>query len=91
MCGRVAVSGTRCADHLVPARGSAHQRAARAVVAVGVVCWRCGEPARDGDPLIGGHLVDRARQGFDDVSNMAAEHRSCNGRAGAALTNAGVA
>jgi len=45
-------------------------------------CWRCGDTARHGDPWQAGHLRDG-----DLTSPLAAEHRSCNGRAGAALTN----
>jgi hypothetical protein len=45
-------------------------------------CWRCGERARPGDPWQAGHLVDG-----DTTSPLAAEHRSCNARAGAELVN----
>ena len=40
-------------------------------------CWRCGEFARANDPWQAGHLVDGAMD-----SPLAAEHRSCNIRAG---------
>jgi len=43
-------------------------------------CWRCGELARPGDPWQAGHLVDGAMN-----SPLAAEHRSCNARAGQKL------
>lgn len=41
------------------------------------VCWRCGMPARPGDPWQAGHIVDA-----DRLSPLAAEHASCNARAG---------
>lgn len=41
-------------------------------------CWRCGHTARPGDPWQAGHIVDG-----DPTSPLAAEHRSCNARAGA--------
>jgi hypothetical protein len=40
-------------------------------------CWRCGQLARLGDPWQAGHLVDGAID-----SPLAAEHRSCNIKAG---------
>lgn len=43
-------------------------------------CWRCGGLARVDDPWQAGHLVDG-----DPASPLAAEHRSCNARAGARL------
>lgn len=41
------------------------------------VCWRCGQPARPLDPWQAGHLIDSHPD-----SPLAAEHRSCNARAG---------
>jgi 5-methylcytosine-specific restriction endonuclease McrA len=55
------------------------------VVASAVVCWRCGEPARPGDPLTADHVVPRVAGGSDSAANMLPAHRSCNSRAGAAL------
>ena len=43
-------------------------------------CWRCGQPARPGDPWQAGHLIDG-----DPASPLAPEHRSCNAGAGATL------
>jgi hypothetical protein len=45
-------------------------------------CWRCGEPGRPDDPWQAGHLIDS-----NPASPLAPEHRSCNARAGAALSN----
>ena len=44
------------------------------------VCWRCGKPARQGDPWQAGHVRDG-----DPTSPLAPEHRSCNARAGLIL------
>jgi hypothetical protein len=40
-------------------------------------CWRCGALADPGDPWQAGHVRDG-----DPSSPLAAEHRSCNARAG---------
>lgn len=40
-------------------------------------CWRCGGLARPDDPWQAGHVRDG-----DPYSPLAAEHRSCNARAG---------
>lgn len=37
------------------------------------VCWRCGQPARQGDPFEAGHIIDGERS-----SPLALEHKSCN-------------
>ncbi len=48
--------------------------------AVGKVCWRCGDPILEGQPVEGGHIVDRA---IDPNSKaIAPEHRRCNRKAG---------
>jgi hypothetical protein len=66
-------------------RGSHQVRAARLVALANAnpstVCWRCGQPARAGDPWQAGHKVDGMVDG-----PLAAEHRSCNARAGQALS-----
>jgi len=43
-------------------------------------CWRCGQLARPGDPWTAGHINDSQING-----PLAAEHRSCNTKAGGAL------
>lgn len=63
-----------------------HQRRARAVVAAAnanpaTLCRRCGQPARPGDPWQAGHINDGQIDG-----PLAPEHRSCNARAGQALS-----
>ena len=40
-------------------------------------CWRCGQPAIEGDPWQAGHIRDG-----DPSSPLAPEHTSCNARAG---------
>lgn len=47
------------------------------------ICWRCGQPARPGDPWQAGHLRDS-----DPTSPLLPEHRSCNTSAGATIGNA---
>lgn len=44
-------------------------------------CWRCGQSARHDDPWQAGHVRDG-----DPTSPLLPEHRSCNARAGQALT-----
>lgn len=46
------------------------------------LCWRCGQPARRGDPWQAGHVVDGSVGGA-----LRAEHASCNASAGATLGN----
>jgi hypothetical protein len=75
----------------MPARNRDHyrgdyQRRARAVVArananPATTCWRCGQPARPDDPWQAGHLNDGQVGG-----PLQAEHRSCNARAGQAIS-----
>lgn len=45
-------------------------------------CWRCGQPARPGDPWQAGHLIDS-----DPNSGLAPEHARCNAQAGARLSH----
>jgi 5-methylcytosine-specific restriction endonuclease McrA len=79
--------GARCPAHALPRRGHAHAVAANAAVANALACWRCGKPGTPDDPLTGDHVIARAHGGTDDPSNYRASHRSCNSRAGAAITN----
>lgn len=44
-------------------------------------CWRCGELRRAGDPWQAGHINDGQVDG-----PLAAEHASCNARAGQILS-----
>jgi len=46
-------------------------------------CRRCGQLARKDDPWQAGHVIDG-----DPSSPLAAEHRSCNVKAGNAQTHA---
>lgn len=45
-------------------------------------CWRCGQPAKPGDPFEGGHTINRGA-----ANTIRPEHRSCNRRAAAHQTN----
>lgn len=67
-------------------RGAYHVQARRIRAAANANpntrCWRCGHPARPGDPWEAGHLRDG-----DPASPLLPEHRSCNRAAGARLTN----
>ena len=45
-------------------------------------CWRCGCPARAGDPWQAGHTRDG-----DSTGSLWPEHRSCNAAAGARMGN----
>lgn len=64
-----------------------HQVRARKVVAAANAnpdtrCWRCGQPARPGDPWQAGHVIDGQVDG-----ELRPEHRSCNASAGATYGN----
>jgi hypothetical protein len=56
-----------------------------------VPCVNCGRAVQPGQRWDVSHIVDAARGGSDDLSNLGAGHRHCNrsdgGRAGAAKTN----
>ena len=66
--------------------GTYHRRAlklrAQANANPNTLCWRCGQPARNGDPWTAGHLRDG-----DPTSPLLPEHASCNYRAGAIMRN----
>lgn len=87
-CGRP-TPGTRCPS-CAPATGydTDHRRARGETLATEFICWRCGQPARHGDPLEADHVTARIHGGLNVRTNYRAAHRSCNRRAGAATTNA---
>jgi 5-methylcytosine-specific restriction endonuclease McrA len=87
MCGRVALPGSsRCALHpKPPKRTGTYGRDAAKVRAAATICYLCGEPFTRDDPPVADHVQPRARGGSDHISNLAAAHRSCNGRKGATL------
>lgn len=63
----------------------AYKRKARAVRQTAhrnpdTLCWRCGKPAKPGDPWQAGHIRDG-----DPTSPLAPEHASCNAAAGATV------
>lgn len=76
------MSGNVGAHH----RGSYQTRAAavraRANADPTTTCWRCGQPARPGDPWTAGHIIDT-----NPASPLKPEHASCNYSAGATLGN----
>jgi hypothetical protein len=82
VCGRPGAS--RCAAH--PKRNAyaspLYRRNRRIVLATATVCWRCGGGFTDEDRATCGHVVPVDRGGTDALGNLAAEHESCNARAG---------
>lgn len=65
-------------------RDSAYrQRNRRILLANATRCSICGEPPTASDPLEAGHIIPVAHGGSDDLTNLQAEHRSCNRRKGA--------
>jgi hypothetical protein len=82
VCGRIIPRGPRCPAHRLPPRGRPHRRLRPQVLAEEALCWRCGKPARRGDPLVLGHVIARAQGGPLERWNVHAEHRSCDARAG---------
>ena len=72
---------TKPAHHRGSYQAKAKQVRDRANANPATVCWRCGGLARHGDPWQAGHTVDGMIDG-----PLAPEHRSCNARAGQALS-----
>lgn len=52
---------------------------------IGGQCALCGRPGTGVNPLQAGHIVPSARGGSDDLSNLRAEHKRENERAGRML------
>jgi 5-methylcytosine-specific restriction endonuclease McrA len=56
-----------------------------------VPCVNCGRAVQPGQRWDVGHIIDAAKGGSDDLSNLGAAHRHCNrsagGHAGAVVTN----
>ena len=89
VCGKpYANRGSRCDLHTIPARTGTYSRNAAKVRATALVCRTCGDGPRLVDPFVAEHVVPRGYGGSDDISNLRAAHRSCNGRKGAQLGNA---
>jgi 5-methylcytosine-specific restriction endonuclease McrA len=89
VCGQPSPTG-RCVLHPKPPnRTGTYTRNAAKVRAAAVLCHICGEGARADDPWVADHLVPRIYGGPDDLSNLRAAHRSCNGRRGASLEGVG--
>jgi 5-methylcytosine-specific restriction endonuclease McrA len=91
-CGRPTSQGARCELHAIPPRprSRATQKQTRAIIAAATHCHICGRPFDNPhDPPVADHIVPRARGGPDTIDNLAAAHRSCNGRKGAGVGNHG--
>jgi 5-methylcytosine-specific restriction protein A len=89
LCGRITEPGqSRCSLHPKPPV-SRHRRyrnlRERLIEASGGRCYLCGKAFTADDPPVIDHVTPRAHGGTDDESNLAAAHRSCNGRKGATL------
>jgi 5-methylcytosine-specific restriction endonuclease McrA len=68
-----------------PRNGSTRQwRKARALVLNNAErCTICGQPPTDDDPLEAGHITPHAYGGTNNITNIQAQHRSCNRKRGA--------
>src|SRR5262245_50469547 len=89
VCGRPART-SRCPEHPKPRRpyGTAEYKRNRAQTLLEEsLCWRCGKPAKPGDPLTADHVVPVAAKGPSLRSNLRAAHKSCNSRRGAIFGN----
>jgi 5-methylcytosine-specific restriction endonuclease McrA len=83
VCSQVFIgTGSRCPDHVLPARGRHYTKNALAVVQAATRCHLCGEGPRPGDPFVADHVVPRSLGGSDEIDNLRPAHRSCNGRRG---------
>ena len=82
VCGKPS-RASRCAAHQLPPRNTPEYNAARRIVlGNATVCALCGEPPTLQDPLTLGHIKARAHGGGLELSNLQAEHSSCNKRKG---------
>lgn len=87
-CTRCGARTNACRCTPVAQLDAEYNRNRRIILATSFVCWRCGKPATLGDPLEADHVTARTNGGTNKVTNLRAAHRSCNRRAGAAITNA---
>ncbi|MGE5273261.1 MAG: HNH endonuclease [Verrucomicrobiota bacterium] len=78
-----------CDLHAIPARTGSYSRNAARVRASAIVCHLCRKGFTADDPPVADHVVPRGLGGSDELANLRPAHRSCNGRRGAKLGNAG--
>jgi 5-methylcytosine-specific restriction endonuclease McrA len=89
-CGRIVHNppgSNRCPNHPQrKKRSGTYSRDAAKVRAAATICYLCGLPFNDpNDPPVADHVVPRVYGGSDHIGNLAAAHRSCNGRKGAGI------
>jgi 5-methylcytosine-specific restriction endonuclease McrA len=85
ICGRPGPTG-RCDLHpKSPKRSGSYTRNAAKVRAAATACHICGGAFTADDPAVADHVRPRAFGGSDSLSNLAAAHRSCNGRKGSQI------
>ena len=85
ICGRPGPTD-RCERHpKPPKRTGTYTRNAAKVRASATAYYLCGKPFTADDPPVADHVQPRAYGGTDDISNLRAAHRSCNGRKGSQM------
>jgi 5-methylcytosine-specific restriction endonuclease McrA len=90
VCGRPHRNkGGRCDLHRIPPRSGTYSRNAAKVRATATLCHLCGLPFTDADSPVADHVIPRGIGGSDHLDNLKPAHRSCNGKKGATLGNAG--
>lgn len=86
VCGRVHGNrGGRCDQHAIPPRTGTYSRNAAKVRAAATRCHLCGLPFSSDDPAVADHVIPRGLGGSDNLTNLKAAHRSCNGTKGQQL------
>lgn len=89
VCGVPQRLGYYCANH-VPQKDyepndAEQKRVRKQVLSEERVCWICGQPPTEDDPLTLDHVVPRVEGGRTERANGRAAHASCNSRRGAEL------
>jgi 5-methylcytosine-specific restriction endonuclease McrA len=84
-CGRISVGKlcTTCAAKIGPGYNSSEYRTNRAtLLSTARVCWICGGPPTNDDPLTADHFISIAAGGGHGLDNLRAAHSTCNKRRG---------